>query len=679
MVADETALVLVQPGDTVDDVITKVYEAGSSHVQLLVPDDTAALQALGGVERLHRALESANITLLLISSDEKTLEAARICQLEAVGVHGARIHSPGKAASGHGDVSPYATRPLPVETAENEIPADLSESDADFLQALDGLSGDASGAAVRSEDEDLFAALDELSETMNRASTRGEISADDDFAAELDSLSDMMPGDVGKRPTPATGATTPSAAPRQRIRPEDIELTDEEKSRAESTGRVRPGSGARPKTPARQQTAAEDETIGTRRPGWMVIAIAVILLLLLVIIGAVLIFGNQATVSLTLPEPVLEERPFSNQVIPRIAVNDEASQSAVQAQVLRIEAVYTTTGQVASSTMAPASSASGVVTILSQNQQPFAVPQGTVFLALNAQGQEVRFVNNEAVTVPPASQNDQGAQIILNLGQAQVAVNAQSSGSASNVDANSIVQMIIPDQPPIDVTGGFIRIQHGPITGGSEQEVWIVKDTDVQQTLGEALTGLNNQARSMLETEASNATLALEATTGYPPARQLSQGQGYEVTVTPPVGELVDAERRAFQVIVRGEFSALATPPGQQLSEQLQLALPEQLRVAGLITPSDGLAPIINNWQWDGERLSVDGILEPTGAENQIDARTQAAIKDAIKGKSRAEAEAALENFVQQGVISSYTLPDREALPGWDSQINLQIAAATTP
>src|SRR5258707_123478 len=78
MAADESALVPVSPDDTVQLIIDKVRRTGAANVELLVPDDTAALQTPGGFERLRRAFDADQIGLLVISSDEQTLKAARL-------------------------------------------------------------------------------------------------------------------------------------------------------------------------------------------------------------------------------------------------------------------------------------------------------------------------------------------------------------------------------------------------------------------------------------------------------------------------------------------------------------------------------------------------------------------------------------------------------------------------
>ena len=77
MAAGESALVPISPDDSIESIATRIRGQGATHVQLLVPDGTAALQSLGGFQRLLQKLAADHVSLLLISSDEQTLNAAR--------------------------------------------------------------------------------------------------------------------------------------------------------------------------------------------------------------------------------------------------------------------------------------------------------------------------------------------------------------------------------------------------------------------------------------------------------------------------------------------------------------------------------------------------------------------------------------------------------------------------
>jgi hypothetical protein len=521
----------------------------------------------------------------------------------------------------------------------------------------------------------------------------------DAFAAELDDLSasfDM--GDSGEtgtkeeRPAPAARQAEPAPAqPRSRVRPEDIQLTDDEIKRAGTTGSGKPPrSRGKPASTASKQLkqmqeeeAAEEPAMGTgqtRSPMRILLLVAVVIVLLIVaffvlfrdgfpaassegLLGALPFLESSATITVILPPLPTEVQAIIDQPVAIAPPGAEGTSQAVQAEQIWATITYTETGQVIEETLAPAGSARGIVTLYNQNTQAVSFPQGTEFVALNAQGSEVYFTSDEAITLAGSTTSRQGAQIITTLGQAQVTVTARTPGSASNVPAGSITQIIVPGQGTIFANAGSILLEHGPLTGGDEQPIRIVKDTNVQEILGSALTGLNNRARQVLQEQAAQAGgLVLEVTTITPNSDILGRGAGYEQRIIPPVGETVDIENPTFSVVVSGRFSALATPQGQPIQKQLQEVLPNQLASEERLPR--GMKTDITGWEWNGSRLTVDGLLQPTGEVLALDEQTVNQIRDAIRGKSRSEAEAALNNFVARGIISGYTLPgDIQTLP----------------
>ncbi len=327
--------------------------------------------------------------------------------------------------------------------------------------------------------------------------------------------------------------------------------------------------------------------------------------------------------------------------------------------------------------MAPGTAAYGTVTLLNENFQSLQLPQGTEFIGTNAQGQEVRFTSDTDVVVPGASTSRQGRQIITTFGSAQVGITARAAGSASNIEANTITHLVLAGQSErIPVNAGFVGLEHGPMTGGQEHVTYVVKEEDVQRTLPEALTVLYNQANQELIASAEAHGLVLDPRTIFPAAQHLSRNEGYDLAIRPSIGQIIQTNAPTFSVSVWGNFSALATSGASGgLEAQLQTVVPNQLMREGIITPGLQLASTIDDWQWDGARLTVDGVVEPL-PNIELDTRTQAAILNAIKGKSHAEARAELEHFQQQGIISSYTLPDTDRIPSWDFQLTLEVVPA---
>lgn len=693
MATDEAALVLVLPSDDMQAVIKKIRATPTTEVEVLVPEGVNMFHDPKQWEQLSRSIKLHEKELLVFSSDERTLDAARESHLQTVGITGGgRLVAPDTMPP---PASPYTTSRLPEIGASA---GQISGSDEQFLQSLDSMPATESAQERAADEDDWMAEFDNLSDVMQAADAQRDQPQQgggdyDAFAAELDDLSasfDM--GDMGgaeERAAPAAGQAPPAAQPRPRIRPEDIELTDEEKQRASTTGtgkpprsRGKPASTASRQLRQMQEEQAEEEMgpVQTRSPLRTILLVAVVIVLLIVaffvlfrdsfpgastegLLGALPFLESSATITVILPPAPTEVQAIIDQPVAIAPPGSESSDYAMQAAQIWATITYTETGQVTEETLSPAGSARGIITLYNQNTQAVSFPQGTEFVALNAQGSEVYFTSDEAISLAGSSTSRQGAQIITTLGQAQATVTARTPGSASNVPAGSITQIIVPGQGTIFANAGSILLEHGPLTGGDEQPIRIVKDTNVQEILGSALTGLNNRARQVLEERAAQSGgLVLEVTTITPNSDTLGQGAGYEQRVIPPVGETVDIENPTFSVVVSGRFSALATPQGRSLQEQLQAVLPNQLASEERLP--QGMKTDITGWEWNGSRLTVDGLLQPTGEVLALDEQTVTQIRDAIRGKSRSEAEAALNEFVAQGIISGYTLPgDMQTLP----------------
>jgi hypothetical protein len=235
MAAGESALVPISPDDSIEKIAARIRGEGATHVQLLVPDGTAALQSLGGFQRLLQKLAADHVSLLLISSDEQTLNAARLSQVETVGVQGARVSMP--SLPGGTATDRYATRSFRAEP--------IDRRDAEFLDALDHVPVGDQDLDLRDQDADLYAALDDLPDTFQqpdsarrpagRADSRHDGSGDDDFAAALDEWSDFD----------ATNTSTrPSARPDRGLDPEPRRFNAADFDLAEEDTRGRSGRRA---------------------------------------------------------------------------------------------------------------------------------------------------------------------------------------------------------------------------------------------------------------------------------------------------------------------------------------------------------------------------------------------------------------------------------------------------
>jgi hypothetical protein len=699
---DESTVMMVLPDDNIDTVISRVHESRVPTVQLLVPDGITLLHSRHTCDALKRSCEPDRIAVMVISSDEKTIEVARSFAFETIIVEGARVRvpepfdrrelvaAPSPAAP---FLSPEVEAPAGRESPPPPPPAETAYDP--FADELNNLGDMWAGRAQTSDVHDAFAdELDDLSAVM-----AGERSAPPDdydpFVDELDDLSAAMAGTSsargGNRVPSSHGAPT---QPQRRIRPEDIVLTDDEVEQASS---IRSGGGRRKgsekkkssspgllagltglfRRPARERSEALEPSSRTLRLPVSGPVLVLLLFLLLVGFGYVMFRLGQTTVQVSPPMSLQQAIPFNDHPVLIAHPETETSGVAVQAEVVSTRTAITTTGEVLKETMAPGTAAYGTVTLLNENFQPLQLLQGTEFIGTNAQGQEVRFTSDTDVVVPGASTSRQGRQIITTFGSAQVGITARAPGSASNIEANTITHLVLAGQSErVPVNAGLVGLEHGPMTGGQEHVTYVVKEEDIQRTLPEALTILYNQANQELIASAEARGLVLDPRTIFPAAQHLSRNEGYDLAIHPAIGQVIQTNNPTFSVSVWGNFSALATSGASGgLEAQLQTVVPNQLMREGIITPGLQLASTIDDWQWDGARLTVDGVVEPLPNIN-LDTRTQAAILNAIKGKSYAEARAELEHFQQQGIISSYTLPDTDRIPSWDFQLTLEVVPA---
>ncbi|NJN65737.1 MAG: hypothetical protein HC884_03000 [Chloroflexaceae bacterium] len=698
---DASTVMMVLPDDNIDTVITRVHEAGVPIIQLLVPDGITLLHSRHTCDALKRSCEPERIALMVISSDEKTINVARSFAFETIIVQGTRVRVPEAFATPSLPVvSPLPEAPPPTGPEPSGGIAALAKDAGavydPFADELNNLGDIWAGRARTSDAHDPFAdELDDLSAVM--AGERPAPADDyDPFADELDDLSAALASPLrtpgGSRVPGSHGAPT---QPHRRIRPEDIVLTEEEREQASS---IRSGGGRRkgsekkkhPASPGlfaglaglfkQPSRALGEKPVPSPHPSRLPVSVPVLVLvlfLLLVVFGYVMFRLGQTTVQVAPPMSLHQAIPFNDHPILIAHPETETSGVAVQAAVVSTQTTVTTTGEVLKETMSPGTPAYGTATLLNENFQPLQLLQGTEFVGYNAQGQEVHFTSNEEVVVPAASTSRQGRQIITTFGSAAVNLTARTPGSASNIEANTITHIVLVGQSErIPVNAGFIGLEHGPMTGGQERVTYVVKEEDVQRTLPQALTMLYNQANQELFASAENQGLALDSRTIFPTTQNLSQNEGYDLAIHPAIGEVIETNDNAFSLKVWANFSALATPAaGMGLEEQLQVVVPNQFMREGVITPGLQLSSTIDDWRWDGSRLTVDGVIAPS-PNTDLDTLTRAAIVNAIRGKTHAEARAELEKFRQQGIISSYTLPNTDRIPAWDFQLTLEVVPA---
>lgn len=649
MARDETALVLVLPEDGADVILAKLRASGARSVQLLVSEGAVALRRPDVAARIGDLAVAEGVDVTLISSDRPTIEAARAGGIQTLLVPDARVLAPTRSVRSDRPATPYSTNVIERRQGQAQpprAPAPPRPEDA----ALDNFDAPPPTRPGEAADEDLDAALAGLSAALDNPG-RGRVaplSDEEILAASLDS-------------TPPRGQMRPKAAA----------------TTAGSLGRIEPAPRPVPRdTPSSLPVPLPQprRDAPARRRAWPIAALVLLLLLLLGGIGGLWLWNSRVTVAVTAPVRSEDVTPFEALAVPITATASEGG-TAVIAEPLSSDVAASQEGEVTEGTLTPSGTASGVVTVRNSSSQAILLSAGTEFIAVKADGQEVPFISSAEALVPGATTADQGAQIITTRGEAQVPVSARSPGSGSNVDANTVRRITPPGGASFNLGPGGLSVFHDPLAGGSEQEVRVIKDSDVQRLLAPALEALDAEARRQLDGLAQARGLAVDASTISPQRAELEQLQGFDTMINPPVGSTLDANSPRFTLTVQAAYSALATPADRPLDQQLGPVVTEQLRRAGQLQPGDCRAPSVTAWRWDGQGLLVDGRVAPDTqsprCQGGLDDAALAQVREAVRGKSRAEAEAALQALVAEGVIGSYTLPDTASLPSWDWQLTV--------
>ncbi|MCS6839402.1 MAG: hypothetical protein NZ699_05130 [Roseiflexus sp.] len=639
-----SAVVPVVPADTLDGIIERVRAARASSVQLLVPEGVPALRGRRSFAALRLILQRDGISILVISPDASVLEAARAGGLETMAVGDSSPPRPTTAAP----AAPPSTQPV------------IDKRDAEFLRALDNVPARERFAELSDSDAAFAASLDDLSEAIAAASS----------------------------PPAEQTAPPPAPKPSRRVSAADIRLSPEEERRAAAYETGRPSEAPPRRTAAPHRTPAPRDARRTARrtaaptrigDHTMIIGVAIAVLVVALLIA----FGWYQTnrVSIIVGPPVVQSRsqPFRDEIIPITTADPGPNPSSIQAAVVQASASFTVQGQVTSETLTPVGRATGQVRIINVVEQPFPLPEGTELLGRNSDGAEVRFAIEGPVTVPPAvtTTSDRGRS--TTYGEIVVTVVARSPGSASNVGANALTQLLIPGMQPIVSDRGNLLIRHEAIGGGTEQMQRIVTEADVQRVLGEALTGLYNAGMQQLVRQIDQNILAIDPTTIFPSSIDLAQPDAYDPPlIEPPIGQPVDPANPVFRLTVSTRFSALATPRERLVNKQLEVVVPQHFLQRGTrCNANERVGFDVAGWRWDGSKLTINGAVTCT-EYGVLTSDTLNQIRRALVGVSRSDAETILKRFEQQGLISNYTLPAIQTLPGFDFLIDVRPTSASS-
>lgn len=663
------ALLPLLPDATIDEIVAGVRSAGAGQVELLVPNSTRVLQSLAGCELLREAVAASGLSITLFTADEPTITAASRAGLDVIAV-GSSILPDKRPAT-------FRAKPLsrldppalpPVRSSPTEITrpvrstSEIGSTAADtnqyevaavapddaFLQGLRAFEQGqdsprvAPGETVETPEGSLL---------FDAPGDRGVPRSSERVAwnAAFDDMDAAMAAEPEPRPAPYRAATAAPVAPMESRRaterrtlpgwPFQRRAAPATRSAETAVRRLQGGTVRQPQTVAK---SAEPE-----RPRflWLIVVIAAAL------IGLVAWFGlgtlgiglGSQQITLKPRAPSSEMQTFSGIEVPLAAA---PIAGALQGRVLEQPVRVLVQGQAISSTLVPIGRATGSLVLRNRGSFAVTVRAGQVIQAANG----TTFTVNDEVTVPAATERPDGSGTIYGQGVAELT--ATVPGAAGNIPAGSIGGI-----PGVEAT---VRVEQGPFTGGSDQEVHIVRTEDVNRVLPQAVSELAGAAtRALAAQAAQDPALALATDTISPTVASLHSLAGVEVAVFPPIGSVTSDG--TFRVELRGTFRGMAGPASQPVTDQLTQVVRDQLVAAGRIGQDAQID--ITGWRPDGPGLLVDATIRPSGKVVPLSEAFLGEVQQQIAGRTRADAEAYLQTLVVDNKIAGFT-----ALPaGWET------------
>lgn len=397
------------------------------------------------------------------------------------------------------------------------------------------------------------------------------------------------------------------------------------------------GTGTGGEPPARELASAPAARQLRRQPSLKHLAWLPALLLLLA--GWQLWAGPSVVVTI---EPAL--RAFSREVNLRGELGGGEGTVALN----RLEQPVEATGSVEATGhrrygVAPAR---GTVTFLNQNAKPVTIPAGTVLVT--AAG--TAFRTAEAVKVPGVT-TDYYMKIPVGVrsGQAEGRVTAATPGSEGNVGAGRLTRFKDGAPAGIQVTNPE------PARGGEDRSASVVTAADVDRARQAAQAALTERARP-----------ALEALLG--DGRQLIPESVRVGEVTVEAGTQANQEAAVATAAARGVVTGLEYEPGaarEAAVGALAKAAPDGFTVVpGSASPG---AP-----RFVRVEAELAEIVVPVSG-SLLPAIDPAAIRQAARGKARADAEAAIREVPGVGTVS--ITGGGRRLPSWSSRLKVKITA----
>jgi hypothetical protein len=352
------------------------------------------------------------------------------------------------------------------------------------------------------------------------------------------------------------------------------------------------------------------------------------------------ILPGTATITLTPRLPKSAHLSFTGIAVPiqEQPVTDQTP-DAVQSAILERSATVIVQGQAISTTLTPVGRASGPLFLRNKTTQPLLIRAGTI--VSTAKG--VQFTVDANTSVPPADTTDPD---VIRFGKGQVTVTAVVPGSSGNIPPGSIVS--------IPGFGGNLGVEQGRISGGSDQEVHIVRTEDVNRILPGAVSQLYGKGTEALQSSVKP-DFRLATSTITPTLESLQHLHGFDYGVVPPVGAV--AQDGTFKLELHAVFRGAAEPAGQPLDQQVTRAVHNRLANDGRIGDDTQLQ--IKSLTLTQQGLIADVVATPS-ARPVLPRGFVDQIQTAIAGKPRGEAINYLQSLVKDGKIAGFSpLPEQ--------------------
>ncbi len=673
--AEQTALVMLAPDDSIDTIIQQVKNTGATHVDLLMPDGAPALQSRKSCDKLRETAYRSGIELTFYTADPKIVKAAQTCQIMVVELDETALQ-PASAAAPARQAAPVSA---PAAPAAPPQPRSLEE---DFLASLEALPTAPSTASQRrgadtlvfeqpnipaqKPEDDWASALDGLSiaSVGGAAALRDHEKARGNDEWDFDGFNDLS--DV------LSGGENSSAAPsRPRIRAEDIELTKDDMNRQLSKAKREklekpPRTGLFGRGGA--TSASSMEILPEAKPGLSRSTLLIGLLLVLAVAFAIWFFrfrNPPTTVTVSPPTQRVGITTYDDVRINYDAnpINDPTS-AAIQGRTIELLVSVTVRGTVVTPTAQPDQTASGTIAIINRNTQDFSLAANTQVTTTNLQGQSVNYLLTQAVVVPAATQSLSGVQ----FGQTDAPITAVAAGEQYNVPPDTNTAWVIEGYE-----GPLFGVNPSPIEGGTNILLKIPTEADIRPLLNQAVPLFRQAVPEQLKTQlqAGEEVAGIDFT---PDVDALIQNPELYNMTTRPIPE-TDGE---FELVLSANFRGLAVPSQPAFADQLARALPKSLTIK---------EPTFNQETTDivssSLRLSGDGnanlllatiVSAPKASDQAISPEVQAEIQAGLQGLTIQEAQLKLQEFYERGLIgAAYSLPEVEKLPDNAAQIKIVV------